>query len=105
MGAGNANAAGNAGTAGGTGAAGNAAPAGGAEPERPGTAVRAVQNLEACNQLITGSFFKAGDIRCGLSFELTGEGWESDRLKCVFNLPDEMHTSPVTLGFSVQWQY
>ena len=42
---------------------------------------------------ITGSFFKAGDIRCGLSFELTGEGWESDRLKCVFTLPDEMHTS------------
>ena len=93
VGAGNASAAGNAGTAGGTGAAGNAAPAGGAEPERPGTAVRAVQNLEACNQLITGSFFKAGDIRCGLSFELTGEGWESDRLKCVFTLPDEMHTS------------
>ena len=32
----------------------------GAEPERPGTAVRAVQNLEACNQLITGSFLKQG---------------------------------------------
>ena len=79
--------------AGGAGNAGAAAPAGGAELEGMQTAVRAVQNLEACNQLITGSFFKAGDIRCGLSFELTGEGWESDRLKCVFTLPDEMHTS------------
>ncbi len=62
-------------------------------PEGPGTAVRAVQNLGACNQLISGRFFKAGDIRCGLSFELSGEGWESDRLKCVFTLPEEMHTS------------
>ena len=74
-------------------AAGDAKAAGGEGLEGPGTAVRAVQNLGACNQLITGRFFKAGDIRCGLSFELTGEGWESDRLKCVFTLPDEMHAS------------
>ena len=79
--------------AGNAGAPGNAKAAGGAGLEEPGTAVSAVQNLGARNQLITGRFFKAGDIRCGLSFELTGEGWESERLKCVFTLPDEMHTS------------
>ncbi|MFR2692379.1 MAG: hypothetical protein ACLTBV_16750 [Enterocloster bolteae] len=32
----------------------------GAGPEGPGTAVEAVQNLGACNQLISGRFFKAG---------------------------------------------
>ena len=91
--AGNAGAPGRAGASGRTGAPGNAKAAGGAGLEEPGTAVSAVQNLGARNQLITGRFFKAGDIRCGLSFELTGEGWESERLKCVFTLPDEMHTS------------
>lgn len=73
VGAGNASAAGNAGTAGGTGAAGNAAPAGGAEPERPGTAVRAVQNLEACNQLITGSFLKRGTYGAACPLNLPGK--------------------------------
>lgn len=94
--AGRAGAAGNAGAAGGDGAAGNdgaVGHAGAAGLEKAGTAVRAVQNLGAANQLITGRFFKAGDIRCGLSFELTGEDWESEQLKCVFTLPDEMHTS------------
>jgi len=94
--AGNAGGGGNAGAAGGAGADGSAGAggnAGGYGLEKTGTAVRAVQNLGACNQLITGRFFKAGDIRCGLSFEPTGEGWESDRLKCVFTLPAEMHTS------------
>ena len=69
--AGNAGAPGRAGASGRAGTPGNAKAAGGAGLEEPGTAVRAVQNLGARNQLITGRFFKAGDIRCGLSFELT----------------------------------
>lgn len=79
--------------AGGAGPAGKAGPEDEAGTEKKGTAVRAVQNLETGNQLITGRFFKAGDIRCGLSFGTTEDGWESERLQCVFTLPDEMHTS------------
>lgn len=60
--------------------------------QEQGISIRAAKNLGAGSGLVTGRFFKAGDIKCGLTFELTEDGMDSDRLKCVFRIPDGKHS-------------
>ncbi|KJJ71316.1 DUF4454 domain-containing protein [Clostridium sp. FS41] len=55
--------------------------------------IKAVQNLETGNELLSAAFLKAGDIRYQVSFDLTREGMESDRIQCAFSMRNADHSS------------